>query len=77
MYKEFLDFTFTCSDHIYFTCSKCKDCKSAIEDGISINAYGSVWHPQCFCCLRCREPIAMNEVFNHINTSLKLIATLM
>nr|WID60887.1 CHS3 protein [Arabidopsis thaliana] len=42
--------------------SKCKDCKSAIEDGISINAYGSVWHPQCFCCLRCREPIAMNEI---------------
>ncbi|KAG7551041.1 Zinc finger LIM-type [Arabidopsis thaliana x Arabidopsis arenosa] len=51
-------------EEVYPPLSICNGCKSAIEDGISVNAYGFVWHPQCFCCLRCREPIAMNENLN-------------
>ncbi|CAH2043100.1 unnamed protein product [Thlaspi arvense] len=44
--------------------SICNGCKSAIKDGISANAFGAVWHPQCLCCLHCLKPIAMHEISN-------------
>ncbi|VVB18320.1 unnamed protein product [Arabis nemorensis] len=42
--------------------SICNGCKSEIGDGISLNAFDAVWHPQCFCCLHCHKPIAIQEV---------------
>ncbi|XP_010420518.1 PREDICTED: protein DA1-related 4 [Camelina sativa] len=42
--------------------SICNGCNSEIEDGISVNAFGVVWHPQCFYCRHCYKPIARHEV---------------
>ncbi|WZY78204.1 hypothetical protein YC2023_024588 [Brassica napus] len=47
---------------IYFVCSICNGCNSEIEDGLSINALGAIWHCQCLCCLHCHKPIAVDEI---------------
>ncbi|KAG5411258.1 hypothetical protein IGI04_007577 [Brassica rapa subsp. trilocularis] len=44
--------------------SICNGCNSEIEDGLSINALGAIWHCQCLCCLHCHKPIAVDEISN-------------
>uniref|UniRef100_A0A0D3AY44 LIM zinc-binding domain-containing protein n=1 Tax=Brassica oleracea var. oleracea TaxID=109376 RepID=A0A0D3AY44_BRAOL len=44
--------------------SICNGCNFEIQDGLSVNAFGAVWHSQCLCCLHCHKPIAMDEVSN-------------
>ena len=45
-----------------FACRICNGCKSEIKDGLPVNAFGGLWHPQCLCCLYCHKPIAEDEV---------------
>ncbi|XP_013609647.1 PREDICTED: protein DA1-related 3-like [Brassica oleracea var. oleracea] len=40
----------------------CNGCKSEIKDGLPVNAFGGLWHPQCLCCLYCHKPIAEDEI---------------
>ncbi|KAL0718552.1 hypothetical protein Bca4012_067874 [Brassica carinata] len=42
--------------------SICNGCKSEIKDGLSVNAFGDLWHPHCLCCLHCHKPIALDEI---------------
>lgn len=44
------------------SCSICNGCKSEIKDGLSVKAFGDLWHPRCLCCLHCHKPIALGEV---------------
>ncbi|KAF8109036.1 hypothetical protein N665_0104s0341 [Sinapis alba] len=39
----------------------CNGCSYEIEDGLSVSAFGFIWHSQCLCCLYCHKPIALNE----------------
>ncbi|KAL1204307.1 Protein DA1-related 5 [Cardamine amara subsp. amara] len=48
-------------------CSICAGCNSMIEHGSPVNVLGVLWHPECFCCDVCLEPIA--ELLNHVSNS--------
>ncbi|CAN6855089.1 unnamed protein product [Brassica oleracea] len=49
--------------------SKCGGCHSEIEHGGSVDVFGVPWHPECFSCGACRNPIAVHEVQNHVSNS--------
>ncbi|CAN6970628.1 unnamed protein product [Brassica rapa subsp. trilocularis] len=49
--------------------SKCGGCHSEIEQGGSVDVFGVPWHPECFSCGACRNPIAVHEVQNHVSNS--------
>ncbi|XP_020526595.1 protein DA1-related 2 isoform X2 [Amborella trichopoda] len=36
----------------------CAGCNSAVGYGRFLSCMGAVWHPQCFCCHACGEPIS-------------------
>ncbi|KAF3565881.1 hypothetical protein DY000_02011795 [Brassica cretica] len=42
--------------------SICSGCKSEIKDGLSVKAFGDLWHPHCLCCLHCHKPIALDKI---------------
>jgi len=35
---------------------KCAKCNCAIKNDC-VNAMGKTWHPECFCCFHCKQPI--------------------
>ncbi|KAG2261931.1 hypothetical protein Bca52824_069010 [Brassica carinata] len=49
-------------ENVYPHRSLCDGCSYEIEDGLSVSAFGSIWHSQCLCCLHCHKTIAMNEI---------------
>ncbi|KAL3833414.1 hypothetical protein ACJIZ3_008150 [Penstemon smallii] len=39
----------------------CAGCNSEIGHGRYLNCMGAVWHPECFCCHACNQPISDYE----------------
>lgn len=53
-------------------CRICGGCKHEIIYGNYLGCMGSYFHPQCFCCSLCRQPITESEVLP-CSCSLKFI----
>ncbi|KAJ4878708.1 Protein DA1-related 6 [Raphanus sativus] len=46
----------------------CGGCHFEIEDGgSSVDVNGVPWHPKCFSCGACHNPIAIHDVHNHVS----------
>merc|ERR1711907_144942 len=43
-------------------CPKCKGCDLPVV-GEALRALGSTWHPRCFCCAHCSNPIPVKDGF--------------
>ncbi|KAH9324486.1 hypothetical protein KI387_004664, partial [Taxus chinensis] len=42
-------------------CRVCAGCNHEIGYGRFLSCMGAVWHPQCFCCHACHQPISERE----------------
>lgn len=57
--------SFHCSDtrcQHFKSCRICGGCKHEIGYGHYLSCMGTFWHPQCFRCYACRQPICETEV---------------
>lgn len=45
-----------------FCCRICAGCNTEIGHGRFLSCMGAVWHPECFCCHACNQPISDYEV---------------
>jgi hypothetical protein len=46
----------------FLFCRTCAGCHREIGHGRFLSCMGSVWHPECFCCHACSQPIYDYEV---------------
>lgn len=48
-----------CDEHFTETfCTPCGGCSQRIKEGAAVTAQGKTWHPECFCCAKCQEPLS-------------------
>ncbi|KAL0924963.1 hypothetical protein M5K25_005824 [Dendrobium thyrsiflorum] len=45
----------------------CAGCNTEIGHGRFLSCMGAVWHPECFCCHACNQPISDYEIPTNMN----------